>query len=116
VRVPAPAVKKPTGFLSGPHQAVNIQSNAQLTDAGAYRPLIGSVSGIIVYFLFQTTLIPFEQSELTLPFFVVVSNRSRLPNRVIAPVDAPEPALSEATGGRVTRVSLTIVPRTENLP
>jgi hypothetical protein len=40
---------------------------------GAYRPLIGSVSGIIIYFLFQTTLIPFEQSELTLPFFVVVS-------------------------------------------
>ncbi|HTO12274.1 MAG TPA: efflux RND transporter permease subunit, partial [Candidatus Binatia bacterium] len=33
-------VKKPTGFLSGPHQAVNIQSNAQLTDAAAYRPLI----------------------------------------------------------------------------
>jgi hydrophobic/amphiphilic exporter-1 (mainly G- bacteria), HAE1 family len=33
-------VKKPTGTLSGPHQAVNIQSNAQLTDAGAYRPLI----------------------------------------------------------------------------
>ena len=33
-------VKKPTGTLSGPHQAVNIQSNAQLTDAAAYRPLI----------------------------------------------------------------------------
>jgi hydrophobic/amphiphilic exporter-1 (mainly G- bacteria), HAE1 family len=33
-------VKKPTGFLSGPHQAVNIQSNAQLTDAAAYRPMI----------------------------------------------------------------------------
>jgi len=33
-------VKKPTGVLSGPYQAVNIQSNAQLTDATAYRPLI----------------------------------------------------------------------------
>src|ERR671919_619552 len=33
-------VKKPTGTLSGPYQAVNIQSNAQLTDASAYRPLI----------------------------------------------------------------------------
>jgi HAE1 family hydrophobic/amphiphilic exporter-1 len=33
-------VKKPTGTLSGPHQAVNIQSNAQLTDATAFRPMI----------------------------------------------------------------------------
>jgi HAE1 family hydrophobic/amphiphilic exporter-1 len=33
-------VKKPTGILSGPYQAINIQSNAQLTDAAAYRPLI----------------------------------------------------------------------------
>jgi HAE1 family hydrophobic/amphiphilic exporter-1 len=33
-------VKKPTGTLSGPHQAVNIQSNAQLVDASAYRPMI----------------------------------------------------------------------------
>jgi HAE1 family hydrophobic/amphiphilic exporter-1 len=33
-------VKKPTGTLSGPYQAVNIQSNAQLTDASAYRPMI----------------------------------------------------------------------------
>jgi HAE1 family hydrophobic/amphiphilic exporter-1 len=33
-------VKKPTGTLSGPHQAVNIQSNAQLTDAAAYRPMV----------------------------------------------------------------------------
>jgi hypothetical protein len=48
-------------------------SRWEVTLFGAYRPLIGSVSGIIVYFLFQTTLIPFEQSELTLPFFVVVS-------------------------------------------
>ena len=40
---------------------------------GSYRPLIGAVSGIVVYFLFQTPLIPMEQSELNLPFFVVVS-------------------------------------------
>ena len=33
-------VKKPTGTLYGPNQAVNIQSNAQLMDAAAYRPVI----------------------------------------------------------------------------
>ncbi|MBI1961936.1 MAG: efflux RND transporter permease subunit, partial [Candidatus Rokubacteria bacterium] len=31
---------RPTGTLSGPHQAVNIQSTGQLTDAAAYRPLV----------------------------------------------------------------------------
>ena len=40
---------------------------------GAYRPLIGSVSGIVVYFLVQTPLMPLEESALTLPFFVVVA-------------------------------------------
>jgi len=40
---------------------------------GAYRPLIGSVSGIVVYFLVQTPLVPIEQTALTLPFFVVVA-------------------------------------------
>ena len=40
---------------------------------GAYRPLIGSVSGIVVYFLVQTPLIPIEQTALTLPFYVVVA-------------------------------------------
>jgi hypothetical protein len=40
---------------------------------GGYRPLIGSVSGIVVYFLFQTPLIPIEDSALTLPFYVVVA-------------------------------------------
>ena len=40
---------------------------------GAYRPLIGSVSGIVIYFIVQTPLIPIEQSALTLPFFVVVA-------------------------------------------
>ena len=40
---------------------------------GAYRPLIGSVSGIVIYFLVQTPLVPIETSALTLPFFVVVA-------------------------------------------
>ncbi|HET9492558.1 MAG TPA: efflux RND transporter permease subunit, partial [Methylomirabilota bacterium] len=33
-------VNKPTGTLYGPHQAVNVQSTGQLTNAAAYRPLI----------------------------------------------------------------------------
>jgi HAE1 family hydrophobic/amphiphilic exporter-1 len=33
-------VNKPTGTLYGPHQAVNVQATGQLTDAGAYRPLV----------------------------------------------------------------------------
>jgi HAE1 family hydrophobic/amphiphilic exporter-1 len=33
-------VNKPTGTLSGPHQAVNVQATGQLMDAAAYRPLI----------------------------------------------------------------------------
>jgi hypothetical protein len=40
---------------------------------GAYRPLIGSVSGIVVYFIVQTPLVPIEQSALTLPFYIVVA-------------------------------------------
>jgi hypothetical protein len=40
---------------------------------GAYRPLIGSVSGIVIYFIVQTPLIPIESTALTLPFFVVVA-------------------------------------------
>src|SRR5262245_41366348 len=40
---------------------------------GAYRPLIGSVSGIVVYFIVQTPLVPIEQSVLKLPFYVVVA-------------------------------------------
>ncbi|MBM3220106.1 MAG: acriflavine resistance protein B [Candidatus Rokubacteria bacterium] len=33
-------VNKPTGTLSGPHQAVNVQATGQLMDADAYRPLV----------------------------------------------------------------------------
>jgi hypothetical protein len=45
----------------------------EVTLVGAYRPLIGSVSGIIVYFLLKTPLLPLEESALTLPLFVVVA-------------------------------------------
>jgi len=48
-------------------------SRWEVEQVGAYRPLIGSVSGIVVYFLFQTPLIPIEQDALTLPLFVVVA-------------------------------------------
>jgi hypothetical protein len=45
----------------------------EVTLVGAYRPLIGSVSGIVVYFLLKTPLIPLEEGALTLPLFVVVA-------------------------------------------
>ena len=48
-------------------------THLEVTLIGAYRPLIGSVSGIVVYFLMKTPLIPLEESALTLPLFVVVS-------------------------------------------
>lgn len=40
---------------------------------GAYRPLIGAVSGIAVYFLLLTPLLPIEEDALTLPLFVVAA-------------------------------------------
>ncbi|HEX4825918.1 MAG TPA: hypothetical protein VFV19_16580 [Candidatus Polarisedimenticolaceae bacterium] len=55
-------------------------------------------------------------AEGTRPFFIVVSRRSRLPDRVAAPPETSEFALTEATGGRIYRVSLTITARTENAP
>ena len=33
-------VNKPTGTLYGQHQAINVQSTGQLTDAAAYRPMV----------------------------------------------------------------------------
>jgi hypothetical protein len=48
-------------------------SRWEVTLVGSYRPLIGSVSGIVVYFLFQTPLVPIEESALAMPLFVVVS-------------------------------------------
>lgn len=40
---------------------------------GAYRPMIGAVSGIVVYFLVQTTILPLDNAALTFPFYVVLS-------------------------------------------
>jgi hypothetical protein len=40
---------------------------------GAFRPLIGAISGVIVYFLVQTSLVPIDESALTFPFYVVVA-------------------------------------------
>ncbi len=40
---------------------------------GAYRPMIGAVSGIVVYFLVQTTILPLDKNALNFPFFVVLS-------------------------------------------
>ena len=40
---------------------------------GAWRPLIGTVSGIIVYFLVQTPMLPLDQDSLTVPFYVVIA-------------------------------------------
>ena len=48
-------------------------SRREVMLVGAYRPLIGAVSGVIVYFLFQTPLMPMEQDKLTIPFYVVVA-------------------------------------------
>jgi hypothetical protein len=48
-------------------------SRWEVTLVGSYRPLIGSVSGIVVYFLFQTPLVPIEPSALALPLYVVVA-------------------------------------------
>ncbi|HUH14362.1 MAG TPA: hypothetical protein VML35_00595 [Gaiellaceae bacterium] len=41
--------------------------------AGAYRPIVGAISGIVVYFVVQTPLVPIDGDALTLPFFVVAS-------------------------------------------
>ena len=40
---------------------------------GAWRPLIGTVSGIVVYFLVQTPMLPLDEGSLTVPFFVVIA-------------------------------------------
>jgi len=48
-------------------------SRWEVTLVGSYRPLIGSVSGIVVYFLFQTPLMPVEQSALSLPLYIVIA-------------------------------------------
>jgi hypothetical protein len=40
---------------------------------GAWRPLIGTVSGIVVYFLVQTPMLPLDDASLTVPFYVVIA-------------------------------------------
>ena len=40
---------------------------------GAFRPLIGAVSGVIVSFLVQTSLVPIEKQSLSIEFYVVVA-------------------------------------------
>jgi hypothetical protein len=45
----------------------------QILLVGAYRPLVGSVSGIVVYFLVQTPFVPIDEETLTLPFYVTVA-------------------------------------------
>ena len=40
---------------------------------GAYRPLIGAVSGVVVYFLVQTPMLPIDDATETVPFFAVVA-------------------------------------------
>lgn len=45
----------------------------QILLVGAYRPLVGSVSGIVVYFIVQTSIVPIDSDALTFPFFVVVA-------------------------------------------
>ena len=44
-----------------------------VTILGGYRPLLGSISGIVVYFLVQTPLVPVESGAQTLPFHVVIA-------------------------------------------
>jgi hypothetical protein len=44
-----------------------------VTMLGAYRPLVGSVSGIVVYFLVQTTLVPIDPFARSFAFYVVVA-------------------------------------------
>jgi hypothetical protein len=42
-------------------------------ELGAYRPLIGAVSGIVVHFLVQTPLLPVESDTRTFEFYAVVA-------------------------------------------
>jgi hypothetical protein len=40
---------------------------------GAFRPLIGAVSGVVISFLVQTSLVPIKPSVLSIQFYVVVA-------------------------------------------
>ncbi len=45
----------------------------EVVAVGAYRPIVGAVSGIVVYFLVQTTILPLDDTARTFPFYVVVA-------------------------------------------
>jgi hypothetical protein len=40
---------------------------------GAFRPLIGAVSGVVISFLLQTSLLPFQTDNLTIQLYIVVA-------------------------------------------
>lgn len=40
---------------------------------GSFRPLIGAVSGVVVSFLVQTSLVPIDKQSLSIEFYVVVA-------------------------------------------
>lgn len=40
---------------------------------GAFRPLVGAVSGVVMSFLVQTSLVPIKTDSLTIEFYVVVA-------------------------------------------
>jgi len=40
---------------------------------GAYRPLLGAISGVVLYLIVQTPLLPIESAALTLEYVVVVA-------------------------------------------
>jgi hypothetical protein len=44
-----------------------------VTLVGAYRPVVGAVSGIVVYFLARTPMLPLDDALLGVPFFAVVA-------------------------------------------
>ncbi len=73
----------------------------EVVAVGAYRPIVGAVSGIVVYFLVQTTILPLDDTARTFPFYVVASFLAGFSERWTRMVldgamrtigDAPEPA------------------------
>lgn len=81
---------------------------------GAYRPLIGSVSGVVVYSLLQTGLIPLD-FELSMPLFVVAAFLAGFSERWTRMVlsgamrtIAPEPEKEEKEDERAERADATV--------
>jgi len=73
-----------------------------VTLVGAYRPVVGSVSGIVVYFLARTPMLPLDDELLTVPFFVVVAFLAGFSERwakdVLLGVTKEVPEASAGTG------------------